>query len=206
MVQGANSMFRVPYKGFLGGRRSCPLLGDDLQERRQRLKVLRFWEHHGLSATEEAFGVSRRTLYAWQAQLRAGGGRAHTRTPRSTRPQRLRQRVWPTPLIQEIRRLRRAHPNLGKEKLFPFIRSARHRHSSCQACAPSGCSSAMRPVADRAVLKLIDTVTFTGADFSIQHDGVCRINPELARTVAQLALGIAQAAGSRETSTGTRLR
>ena len=46
----------------------------------------------------------------------------------------------------------------------------------------------MRPVVGRAVLQLIDAVTFTGADFSIQHDRVCRINPELARTVAQLAL------------------
>ena len=46
----------------------------------------------------------------------------------------------------------------------------------------------MRPVVDRAVVHLIDAVTFTGADFSIQHDGVCRMNPELARRVAQLAL------------------
>jgi CRISP-associated protein Cas1 len=46
----------------------------------------------------------------------------------------------------------------------------------------------MRPVVDRAVLQLIDTVTFTGADFAIQHDGVCRMNPELARRVAQRAL------------------
>src|SRR5262249_46142425 len=46
----------------------------------------------------------------------------------------------------------------------------------------------MRPVVDRAVLQLINAVTFTGADFSIQHDGVCRMNPELARRVVQLAL------------------
>jgi CRISPR-associated endonuclease Cas1 len=46
----------------------------------------------------------------------------------------------------------------------------------------------LRPVVDRAVLQLIDNTTFTGADFSIQHDGVCRMNPELARRVAQLAL------------------
>ena len=45
----------------------------------------------------------------------------------------------------------------------------------------------MRPVVDRGVLQLIDTVTFTGADF-IQTDGVCRLNPELARRVAQLAM------------------
>ena len=45
----------------------------------------------------------------------------------------------------------------------------------------------MRPVVDRAVLQLINIVTFTGAYFSIQHDGACRMNPELARRVAQLA-------------------
>jgi len=43
-------------------------------------------------------------------------------------------------------------------------------------------------VVDRAILELSDTVTFTGADFSIQHHGVCRLNPELARRVAQLAV------------------
>jgi CRISPR-associated protein Cas1 len=46
----------------------------------------------------------------------------------------------------------------------------------------------MRPVVDRAVLQLIHTLTFSGADFLIQHDGVCRMNPELARRVARLAL------------------
>lgn len=87
----------------------------------QRLKVLQFWERHGLVATQEAFGVSRRTLFVWQAQLRRGQGKPHTLTPGSRRPRRLRQRQWPLPLIQEIRRLRMAHPNLGKEKLHPFI-------------------------------------------------------------------------------------
>jgi CRISPR/Cas system-associated endonuclease Cas1 len=46
----------------------------------------------------------------------------------------------------------------------------------------------MRPVVDRAVLQLISETTFTGADFAIQNDGVCRLNPELARRVAQLAM------------------
>jgi CRISPR-associated protein Cas1 len=45
----------------------------------------------------------------------------------------------------------------------------------------------MRPVVDRAVLDLINETTFTCADFSIQPDGVCRLNPELARRVTQLA-------------------
>ncbi len=43
----------------------------------------------------------------------------------------------------------------------------------------------LRPVVDRAVLKLIDQETYSGADFVLQADGVCRLNPELARRVAQ---------------------
>ena len=46
----------------------------------------------------------------------------------------------------------------------------------------------MRPVVDRAVLQLITETTFCGADFAIQNDGVCRMNPDLARRVAQLAM------------------
>jgi CRISPR-associated protein Cas1 len=45
----------------------------------------------------------------------------------------------------------------------------------------------MRPVIDRAILELIKTTTFFGGDFAIQPDGVCRLNPELARRVVQLA-------------------
>jgi CRISPR-associated protein Cas1 len=42
-----------------------------------------------------------------------------------------------------------------------------------------------RPVVDRAILKLIDQETFSGADFVLQTNGVCRLNPELTRRVAQ---------------------
>jgi CRISPR-associated protein Cas1 len=56
----------------------------------------------------------------------------------------------------------------------------------------------MRPVVDQAVLCPIDTVTFTVADFSIQHDGVSRMNPELARRVAQLALERCSTQGNRQ--------
>jgi CRISPR/Cas system-associated endonuclease Cas1 len=46
----------------------------------------------------------------------------------------------------------------------------------------------MRPVVDRAVLRIVRDVTFTGGDFSLQHDGVCRLNPDLARRVVQQVL------------------
>ena len=46
----------------------------------------------------------------------------------------------------------------------------------------------MRPVVDRAVLDLVKVTAFTGGDFSIQPDGVCRLNPEFARRLVQLIL------------------
>ncbi|MEW8437527.1 MAG: CRISPR-associated endonuclease Cas1 [Candidatus Thiodiazotropha taylori] len=46
----------------------------------------------------------------------------------------------------------------------------------------------LRPVVDRVVLQLVGTMKFTGNDFLLQHDGVCRLNTELARRLAQLVL------------------
>jgi len=45
----------------------------------------------------------------------------------------------------------------------------------------------LRAVVDRAVLKLIKEETFSGADFILQQDGVCRLSPELARRVIHQA-------------------
>ena len=100
----------------------------------ERYKILLFWQRHGLGATQEAYGVARRTLYAWRAQLAASGGKPHGLTPRSTRPKQVRQRQWPASLVAEIRRLRDLHPNLGKEKLAPFIARFCQTH---QLAAPS---------------------------------------------------------------------
>jgi len=41
-----------------------------------------------------------------------------------------------------------------------------------------------RPIADRVVLKFISDETFCGSDFILQRDGVCRLNPEMARSIA----------------------
>jgi CRISP-associated protein Cas1 len=38
-----------------------------------------------------------------------------------------------------------------------------------------------RPIADRAVLKFVQSHTFHPADFTIRSDGVCRLNSEMAR-------------------------
>jgi CRISP-associated protein Cas1 len=40
-----------------------------------------------------------------------------------------------------------------------------------------------RPKVDRAVLDFVKTNVFDPADFVIRTDGVCRLNPEMARMV-----------------------
>lgn len=45
----------------------------------------------------------------------------------------------------------------------------------------------LRPMVDAAVLRFALGETFSGADFVLRRDGVCRLNPQLARRVAQIA-------------------
>lgn len=44
-----------------------------------------------------------------------------------------------------------------------------------------------RPVVDAAVLRFVQKQEFTGADFSLRADGVCRVAPQLARAVTRIA-------------------
>lgn len=87
-----------------------------------RLKIFRFFERHGLAATLEAFDVSRRTLYHWKASLKAEGGNVSALVPASTAPSNRRHRDWPAAVVGEIKRLRRIHPNLGKEKVHALLK------------------------------------------------------------------------------------
>lgn len=48
----------------------------------------------------------------------------------------------------------------------------------------------LRPVVDRAVLRIVHEETFTGADFILQDDGVCRLSPNLARKVVHEVEGV----------------
>ena len=87
------------------------------KDAQQRLKVLEFFAKHGAQATVDAFGVSRRTLYRWKASLQAAGGNPAALTARPCAPGKRRTPQTPKTVVEEIRRLRRAYPNLGKAKL-----------------------------------------------------------------------------------------
>lgn len=108
-------------------------------EAQRRAKILQFWYKHGTAATEEAYNVSRRTLYVWKQKVRAGNGSLAMLNPGSTRPKQVRKRVWDQSIVYEIRRLRTEHPQLGKEKIHPFLQSwCTHHHLRCPSIRTIG--------------------------------------------------------------------
>jgi CRISPR-associated protein Cas1 len=49
-----------------------------------------------------------------------------------------------------------------------------------------------RPVIDRKVLEVIKRNVFDPADFVIRRDGVCRLNPQMAKHITQLSPGLSR--------------
>lgn len=46
----------------------------------------------------------------------------------------------------------------------------------------------LRPIVDRKVLEFVQLRTFHRADFTIRADGLCRLNPELAKNIVRVAV------------------
>lgn len=89
----------------------------NLKEAEERMRMLIFWEKHGDVPTQEAFKVSRRTLYRWQEALRRESGKIQALDKRSTRPQKRRTRRITPELEAHIITLRREHHRLGKKAI-----------------------------------------------------------------------------------------
>ncbi|HLB50914.1 MAG TPA: DDE-type integrase/transposase/recombinase [Patescibacteria group bacterium] len=87
----------------------------------KKMRILVFWEKHGLEATQEAFQVKRRTLFDWKQRFQEGGMKIEALNDHSRAPKRKRVREWDERIIAEIKRLRFEHPNLGKDKIYPEL-------------------------------------------------------------------------------------
>ena len=110
---GIRGFYRVAHLGHL-----WEMTPKDAQ---QRLRILHFWERHGLAATIDAFGVSKRTLYRWRQKLRQAGGNPAALAAKSCRPHQVRHSRHDPRLVHRIRQLRRLYPNLGKAKLHGLL-------------------------------------------------------------------------------------
>lgn len=86
-----------------------------------KAKVLIFMEKHGLRMTKEVFEIKRSTLYSWKEQWEKGNKKIEALNEKSRIPQTKRKRLWQIEIIQEIKRLREIHPNLGEKKIYPLL-------------------------------------------------------------------------------------
>ena len=71
------------------------------------------------SGALEQLGISRRTLYRWQAALAASGQRGLA--PKSTRPGRVRQRAWKPRDVKAVMDVRRKYPFMGKARIQAML-------------------------------------------------------------------------------------
>lgn len=91
------------------------------QQAKERYKILIHWEKHGIESTIDAFSISRRTLFNWKALLNKNRHKVELLNPKKREPRKKRKRLWNIEILEEIKRLREKHPNLGKEKLYPLL-------------------------------------------------------------------------------------
>ena len=91
------------------------------EKAKERVKILAFWEKHGTSATYDAYGVSKRTLFRWQKVLNESQGKLEALNPERTAPKRRRSRTVDAGVRDRIITLRTQYHRLGKEKLHALL-------------------------------------------------------------------------------------
>jgi len=91
------------------------------EKAKHKVKVIVFWEKHGLEATLDAFPHKRSTLFNWKRILAENNGRLESLNEKSTSPINRRKRAVDAQIEQFIIDLRTAHPRTGKEKLKSLL-------------------------------------------------------------------------------------
>src|SRR3989339_1963958 len=87
------------------------------EQAKERCRILAFWEKHGDEATQEAFKVSRRTLFRWQKKLKQSMGKLEGLNKGSTTRKKKNKRVISQKIQDFILKERQYDPNLSKDKL-----------------------------------------------------------------------------------------
>lgn len=84
-------------------------------------KIIIHWQKYGIKSAMDAFSISRRTLFNWKSSLKKGKGKIESLNPGNRAPKNKRKRLWDVRILEEIRRLRDEHPNLGADKIYPLL-------------------------------------------------------------------------------------
>jgi putative transposase len=93
------------------------------EKAKRKVRILAFWEKHGLDATKDAFHVSKATLYRWSKNLKSGNGKLDSLNDKSKTPHTKRRRIVDDRIINFIINQRSIHPRLSKDKLAELLKS-----------------------------------------------------------------------------------
>ena len=120
-------MYLVFTRNFTRGYNRCMRYLNDIIghrkeiEIKQRLKTINFFDKYGLSATQEAFGVSRATIYLWKRRLRESDGRLISLASKSKTPRNKRKRKVNKLIKEFIIDYRFKYHGVGKQAIKPAL-------------------------------------------------------------------------------------
>jgi transposase InsO family protein len=92
------------------------------EQAKERCRILAYWEKYGDLATQEAFKVSRRTLFRWQKNLEKSLGKLEGLNKGSTARKRKNKREIPEKVRDFIVNERKFDPHLSKDKLSVLMK------------------------------------------------------------------------------------
>ena len=108
----------------------------------RRIEIIKFFEKHGVEATEEAFHKGRSTIYLWKQKLKASGGKLSALVPGNKTPINKRERVVHPFILSFITEYRTNHPGADKATITPAL---------IQACQ----TAEVKPVSESTVGRII---------------------------------------------------
>lgn len=92
---------------------------NDNDSAKERRRVLKFYKLHGLSATLDAFAISKSTLHNWQKAYKDNGLRGLIPLP--TTPLNKRQSSVPREIEEFIANYRHAYPRVSQDTIKPAL-------------------------------------------------------------------------------------
>ena len=84
---------------------------------KRKLKILSFFEKHGLAPTVDAYNISRSTIYRWKKLLKDNNGKIEFLKDISKIPKNKRKRETNLRVIDYIVIIRKKYPRMGKDKI-----------------------------------------------------------------------------------------
>ena len=90
----------------------------------KRVKIIKFFDEFGVSATRKAFCRSRSTVYLWKRKLKLSGGKLSALAPGDTTPLHKRKRIIHPFIERFIIDYRTSHPGADKTTIAPALTNA----------------------------------------------------------------------------------